>query len=485
MAAIVWFRNDLRLHDHTALYQASELGEPILPVVFLDQALLTNPAVCNKRVHAYLSAVRSLQADLQSRGIKLVVRKGNPVEELPKLVEISQADKLFFNRAYTPQAIARDEEVASVLLQRGVHVQVFKDDVLHEIDEIRNKQGKPYVVFTPYKRTWLQLPKQKPYPAPSCLNSIKAYEQIDSDPIPTIEQLGLLALHGEEWDWQHFGEEAARRKLEAFVEQRIFRYKYTRDIPAVEGTSRLSFALQAGTLSVRTIYHQVMECLHLARGEETESVEAFLSELIWREFYRQILFHFPFTATQAFLPEYEEVAWQNDQHLFQLWCNGETGYPIVDAAMRQLKESGWMHNRLRMITASFLTKDLLIDWRWGADYFAEQLIDYDEASNTGGWQWCASTGTDAQPYFRIFNPVAQGEKFDSQGEFVRRYLPALRNVPDRFVHQPWKLSESQQEAYGCRIGLDYPAPCVDHAIQRQLALSLFQQAKEQWTVQKK
>ncbi|MGO0063707.1 cryptochrome/photolyase family protein [Brevibacillus fluminis] len=475
MAVIVWFRRDLRVHDHAALYHAVETGEEILPVFVLD-VRQEKDGQSGRKSQALFSALRSLQGNLADLGARLVIKRGEPAEVLAELAKHFGADKLFFNREYAPKAISRDEQVAAELQRNGIFTQTFKDMVLHEEGELLNKQGKPYVVFTPYKRAWLTLPKDKPFPMPKKLRAATGLESYPSDLIPALGGQGSAKEQVREEEL--YGERAARRRLGQFLDTQLAGYKLQRDLPAVDGTSRLSFALRTGTLSIRTVYHSVLERMHQMSGPQSEAAETFVSELIWRDFYQQVLFHFPHTVEQAFLADYEQVEWDDNEELFRKWCTGQTGYPMVDAGMRQLNQTGWIHNRVRMITASFLVKDLLIDWRKGMNYFAEQLIDHDEAANCGGWQWCASTGTDAQPYFRIFNPVSQGEKFDPDGTYVKQYVPELAHVPAKYVHKPWTMPELLQKESACMIGLDYPPPCVDHAISRLIAIERFSQAKK-------
>ncbi|MED1722508.1 deoxyribodipyrimidine photo-lyase [Brevibacillus parabrevis] len=480
MTAIIWFRRDLRLHDHAALHTAALTGEPIVPLFIMDDAFCQPDAVADKRLHAFLSAVDNLAGSLQEAGGRLLIRRGNPADVLCQVARETGADKVFYNRAYTPEARKRDANVTKALERQGMYVHACKDLLMHEPGDILTKQRTPYAVFTPYKRVWLTLPKDRPFPQPRLWHMYADLAELAGEPVPVVEAFGRKRPVGEEWATALYGERAARERLKQFMHEAVHRYKERRDFPGLDATSHLSFALNAGTLSIRTVYHQALEAMEEARGEEVASVEAFVTELVWREFYYQVLYHHPHTADHAYLPQFEAVAWENDEALFSAWCNGETGYPIVDAAMKQLNETGWMHNRLRMIAASFLTKDLLVDWRWGMRYFAKQLVDFDEAANIGGWQWSASTGTDPQPYFRIFNPVAQGEKFDPDGTFVKKYLPVLSEVPLQYIHKPWEMPEHVQEQAGCRLGLDYPVPCVDHASRRKLAMSLFQEAKDSY-----
>lgn len=466
MTAIVWFRRDLRLHDHAALHAAMRTGEPIIPLFIMEDSFCRSSAVGEKRLHAYFAAVAALANELDKLGGRLLIHRGDPIQVLSQIVGETGASQLFFNRDYTPDARKRDEAVSELLSSQGVFVHSCKDLVLHEPAEIMTKKRTPYAVFTPYRRVWQTLPKDRPFPKPMDWPMYERLKDLAGESVPLVEES------------ERFGEHAARERFQQFLNEDIHYYKKKRDIPGVDATSRLSFALNAGTLSIRTVYHHVQEALAEARGEEVSSIEAFVTELIWREFYQQALYFHPHTLEHAYLAQFESVAWENNEDLFARWCQGETGYPIVDAAMKQLNETGWMHNRLRMITASFLTKDLLVDWRWGMRYFEQHLIDFDEAANTGGWQWSASTGTDAQPYFRIFHPVTQGEKFDQDGVFVKKYLPVLREVPLQYIHKPWDMPEHIQRQAGCKIGFDYPVPCVDHAQRRKLALSLFQEARD-------
>jgi deoxyribodipyrimidine photo-lyase len=457
--AIYWFRRSLRLDDNRALSDVVADADSVVPVFILDPDILNHPATGPARVRFLYQSLADVDASLRERGGRLILREGKPVEELERLVAETGATALYFSRDYEPYSRERDEAVTAVLKAQGIAVHTANDHLLVEPWDIQTKTRSPYTVFTPYKRAWLQHPLPSPVDAPK---QFLTPQNIASLPLPRREIEQKPVVTG--------GEAEAKRLLDAFIEDRVREYDTTRDFPGQEGTSRLSAALRMGVISPRRVLTAAKAC------RPASGVETFLSELAWRDFYYQILWHFPHVAGGAFKREYDAIQWENDERLFAAWCAGRTGYPIVDAAQRQLNEQAWMHNRARMITASFLTKDLLCDWRLGERYFMQKLVDGDLASNNGGWQWAAGTGTDAQPYFRIFNPTAQGEKFDPDGTYVRQWVPELRRVPARYIHRPWELSEREQEAVGCVLGRDYPKPIVDHATQRERALALYRKA---------
>jgi deoxyribodipyrimidine photo-lyase len=346
-------------------------------------------------------------------------------------------------------------------------VEQTADHLLTEPGEILTKTGTPYTVFTPFKRVWFEYGIETPQDAP---DHIPVPADLRSEPLPTLpEKLGVG--YAEQSPRVHGSEAEGADWLGRFLDACAGAYDTERDFPAHEGTSRLSAYLRMGVVSPRRVFAAARE--RRAQLENPAGIDTWLSELAWRDFYYQILWHFPHVQGHAFRPEYDDLTWDNDDELFRAWCEGRTGYPIVDAAQRQMNRQAWMHNRARMISASFLTKDLLNDWRRGEAYFMQRLVDGDQASNNGGWQWAAGTGTDAQPFFRIFNPVAQGEKFDPDGEYVKTWVPELARVPAKYVHKPWELSPLEQEAVGCVLGRDYPKPVVDHKVQREKALRLY------------
>ncbi len=458
--ALVWFRRDLRDHDHAALSAAlAEARQVYCVFVFDTEILEALPSRRDRRVHFIHASLRELDAALRARGGGLIVRHGRSTEEIPALARELGVTSVFTNRDYEPAAKARDTEVAERLQADGIAFHTGKDQAIFDGDEVLTQAGKPFSVFTPYKNAWL-----KRLTAADCAVWLTGGQLADAGlgGIPELTQIGFIETDLAELGIQP-GMSGARALWQDFAGQRISDYANRRDFPAIKGVSYLSVHLRFGTISIR----------ELVRHALAVKADAWLNELIWRDFYFMILDHFPQVVGHAFKPEYEAVRWADQPEAFAAWCAGRTGYPLVDAAMRQLNHCGWMHNRLRMVVASFLTKDLGIDWRLGERYFAEQLNDFDLSANNGGWQWAASTGCDAQPYFRIFNPVTQSEKFDPEGKFIRRYVPELASVPNKKIHAPWQMGRIEQETLGVVIGRDYPAPIVDHASAREETLARY------------
>jgi deoxyribodipyrimidine photo-lyase len=465
-----WIRRDLRLADNQALAAALSHGPRVIPVFVLDPTLLDSAYMGEKRLAFLFGGLRTLDEDLRQRGGQLILRRGDPSEELASLVEGTGAEAIYAEEDHSPYARQRDQRVAERLpltLTPGLTVQ--------PADAVRKADGDPYVVYTPYRRSWKALPMPRPrdvLPAPA---SIQVPSELGSLKIPAEPALPA----GVPFPW---GEAEAHRRLERFLEggdPPVYRYASGRDRLDLDGTSRLSPYLRFGMISARQAVVSALHAIEAAPDSDAEEgAQTWLDELIWREFYISILHHFPEVRQGSFRPEYRDLAWENDEDAFQAWCQGRTGYPVVDAAMRQLVETGWMHNRARMIVASFLVKDLLIDWRWGERFFMQHLVDGDPAANNGGWQWSAGTGTDAAPYFRIFNPVLQGQKHDPEGVYIRRWVPELADVPDKYLHAPWEMPEHLQEDVGCVIGQDYPAPIIDHSWARTRTLEAFRQARQ-------
>jgi deoxyribodipyrimidine photo-lyase len=466
---IVWFRRDLRVSDNASLHHACRQAERVVPLFILDDAILKRQDTGAARVEFLLDALTVLNQNLQKRTGRLIVRRGKTPEALMQAVQEFDADGVFHHREYEPHGRRRDEQVARALTESGKVVETFKDITLFEPGEIQTAAGRPYTVFSPYKRQWFDQAADAPVAAPE---RVLVPENAQSDPLPTAQDLHFRTPQ----TFECGGEDRARQLLHEFCKNKLADYGTQRDRLALDGTSKLSRHLHLGTIGLRTIVQEVRDTSSLyGYPSETDGAATFLSELAWRDFYLEILSAFPHVTDGAFRPQYDALQWENDEALFDAWKAGRTGYPIVDAAMRQLNSEAWMHNRGRMIVASFLTKDLLIDWRWGERYFMERLVDGDQAANNGGWQWAAGTGTDAQPFFRIFNPTTQGEKFDPQGDYVRRWIPQLARVPTTRIHTPWKLSTAERNHLGCA---DYPNPVVDHAQQRTRALALYGQAAQ-------
>jgi len=442
--SMVWFRRDLRLRDHRALWNASRRSHDIVGVFVFDTHILSKLPRHDQRVTFLVEALKSLQEDLQSRNAQIIVLHGDPIREIPKAVQKLKVQALFFNEDFESYAIQRDSKVIQKLQSENIPVHTFCDHILLG-SRIKKKDGTPYQVFTPYAKQWKEVLSKNDFklcPIP------QNWARIKTDPSPWKRLKFDLTPNS----WRA-SEASAQQCLRKF-KKHLATYHETRNYPALSsGTSRLSPYLRFGQLSPR-------QCLQLAVSSSSEGAQVWLNELIWRDFFHMILHCFPHVEFHAFKRRYDSIAWSEREDHFQAWCEGKTGYPLIDAAMNQLNQTGWMHNRLRMVVASFLTKDLLIDWKKGEHYFAQKLMDYDLASNNGGWQWAASTGCDAQPYFRIFNPLSQSKKFDPEGAFIRKWVPSLAKRPAKDIHSLKKMD-------------GYPDPIVDHATQRAKALQLF------------
>jgi len=474
--SLVWFRRDLRLDDHAALHHALLSSRRVVAVFVFDTDLLDGLPPDDRRVQFIHDSVRELDARLRKSGGYLIVRHGRAAQEIPALAAEFDAESVFANHDYEPQAIARDRAVAQALRQAGRSLQTFKDQVVFEKDEVLTLAGGPFSVFTPYKNAWMKRLAAEPEalrpfetlphlaalaPAPADASGAALPSLEDLGFVPNAHPIGGAGVHG------------AAHTLDAFM-GRLAHYDTGRDFPARDATSRLSVHLRFGTVSVRALVRMLRE--KIADGTGGHGAPVLLSQLIWREFYMMILARHPRVLTQSFKLAFDAVRWDEGEQadaLFDAWCAGRTGYPLVDAAMAQLNRTGVMHNRLRMVTASFLTKDLGIDWRRGERYFARQLNDYDLSANNGGWQWAASTGCDAQPWFRIFNPVTQSRRFDADGSFIRRYLPQLARLEGAAIHAPWLAKAGVLEQAGVVLGRDYPLPVVDHEQARARTLARF------------
>ena len=465
--AMWWIRRDLRLNDNQALTVALQQADYVLPVFIVDPGLTQSDYVGDKRLAFLWAGLRRLEADLQARGSRLLVLHGDPVTELAALVRETGATLIVAEADVSPYARRRDQQVAETLpLQLVSGLTVFPPDAVLKAD------GTPYTVFTPFSRTW----KTMPPPSPDSI--IPAPERIPTPPRPQSRPVPVAPALPDTVPFKP-GEAEARQRLERFKNGIIFQYGDNRNRVDLTGTSGLSPWLRFGMLSPRQAVAAAWQAIELAPDEPArKSAETWLNELIWREFYISILYHFPQVRRRSFRPEYDGIEWDNDPAAFAAWTEGRTGYPIVDAAMRQLSQTGWMHNRARMITASFLVKDLLIDWRWGERWFMQQLVDGDPAANNGGWQWTAGVGTDAAPYFRIFNPILQSKKFDPTGTYIRRWLPELAAVPEKHIHTPWTMPASVQQQSGCVMGRHYPPPVVDHKQARERTLAAYRQVKK-------
>ena len=471
--SIVWLRRDLRLDDHAALHQACAQSDEVVCIFVLDPDLLRGPRVGAPIVGFFFSALTGLRADLRAHGSDLALLEGDFADELVRFAKKVDAQAVFYNVDYDPGAISRDERVEAALRNVQLTVSSFVDHVYADASEVTQSGGRPYTVFTPFSRKWLATfdggAKREPYRsrAAALRKLVPAAAIGRTREIPKPEDYG----HRSSPDFPTGDEASAKEALRTFLARHGSAYRDERNEPALDATSHLSPHLRAGTIGIRTCVAAALDAKRNAK--KPGGFDTWLNELIWREFYQHVLKHVPRVAHEPFIEDAAHIPWRDDEDGWKAWADGTTGYPIVDAAMQQINRYGWMHNRLRMIVASFLTKDLLIDYHEGERYFEQHLADGDLAQNNGGWQWSASTGTDAAPYFRVFNPVLQGQKFDPSGAFVRRMLPALAKVPDAYVHEPWEMPPLVAAEAGCVIGRDYPAPIVDHFRARERAIEVF------------
>ena len=427
--SIFWFRRDLRLHDNAGLYHALKSGNPVLPIFIFDKNILDKLGdKKDRRVEFIHNVITEIQSELNNLGSTLLVKYGTPEEIFPELLNNYDVSAIYMNHDYEPYAHERDDSVKEYVRSEGVDFHTFKDQAIFEKNEILSGAKTPYVVFTPYSRKWKEKLNEfylKSYPNEAYFENFLKTSNIE---IPSLNEMGFRKVGG------YFPAKEVRENI-------IKNYAERRNFPAIEGTSRLSVHLRFGTVSIRD----------LARKAKDLS-ETWLNELIWRDFYFNILHHFPQVGQgHAFRKEYENIVWRNNEMEFQKWCEGKTGYPIVDAGIREMNTTGYMHNRVRMIVASFMIKHLLIDWRWGEAYFAKKLIDFDLSANNGGWQWASGSGCDAAPYFRVFNPRLQTEKFDKNLEYIKKWIPEINSF-------------------------NYPHPIVDHDFARKRVLEVYQKA---------
>ncbi|MBX7157955.1 MAG: DNA photolyase family protein [Verrucomicrobiae bacterium] len=456
---IHWFRRDLRLSDNSSLYHAMQEADRVIPVFCLDRQVLARDEFGAASVQFMLDALVSLQKNLEAVGSRLIVRKGDSLTELVKLAKEVGASAIYWNRKYDPYTLPRDAAIERACHEQGVETKTFPDFLMQEPGALKTEQNKPYTVFTPFSKKWLTLPRPKVWAR--FQGQGEGLKSFFSQPLPLLKELNFSL----DYAIAKSGEREAHEVLRQFLDKRASHYSEKRDFPALNATSHLSPHLRFGTISARTVYESVVNEQKKVGSAARRNMDVFLKELIWREFYVHVLYYFPHVVKGAFRSEYDQLKWSENQEHFQAWCDGKTGYPIVDAAMRQLNTTGWMHNRLRMIVAMFLTKDLHISWQWGEKYFLKKLMDGELAANNGGWQWSASTGTDAAPYFRIFSPISQSQKFDPQGEFIKKFVPELGSLSAEEIHASGKNIK------------DYPAPLVDHAAERVKTLELFKRIK--------
>ena len=475
---LVWLRRDLRLFDSLAIYKALQDCDQVFLCFVFDTTILSplldKGFTKDRRVDFIWQSVQELHTELVKLNPRagMIRLHGDPQILIPELAKFLQVSTVYTNHDYEPDAQVRDHTVAAVLQKSGIAFSSFKDQVIFEKHEVLSKEGNVYSVFTPYKNAWLKKLSEADLAPFPCLLNEKEFKQLAAVPAPYSAEISLEKMGFSPSGIESFiqpGMTGASASFENFVES-MHQYHVSRDFPSIKGPSYLSTHLRFGTISIRALvrdaHHQMLA------GSMGASI--WLSELIWREFYFMILANHPRLAKGAsFKPDYDKIQWDDDASAnkkFLAWCQGKTGYPLVDAAMRQLNTTGYMHNRLRMVAACFLIKDLGIDWRKGEAYFADQLNDFDFSANNGGWQWAASSGCDAQPYFRIFNPITQSQKFDAEGKFIRRYCPELSALSNKSIHAPWLAGAIELEAANIRLGTHYPLPVVDHAQARLATL---------------
>jgi len=461
-----WHRADLRATDNLGLSKATD-EDDVLPVFVFDDEVLTHASP--PRVAYMLDALSTLRESYRERDADLCLLRGDPSAVLPDLCDDHDADGVFWNKGYSGLAQERDEAVKAALSEAGYGYADFHDALHHEPGSITTNDGDPYSVYTYFWKKWRDREKEPVYDAPDADTLVGDPGEFEELPTP-----GDLAFEETDADVEPAGYEAARERLAEFCESAIYEYAERRDYPWEEKTSKLSAHLKWGTVGVREVYEATEDAMAGADDDdERESVEEFQAQLAWREFYTHVLHFNPEVVTRNYKEYQEGIDWREDDEELRAWKDGETGFPIVDAGMRQLREEAWMHNRVRMIVASFLTKDLMLDWRHGYDHFREHLVDHDTANDNGGWQWAASTGTDAQPYFRIFNPWSQQERYDEDAEYITEYVPELSNVDADTIHGWHELGVDERG----RLAPDYPAPICNHGERREEALAMFKRAR--------
>ena len=472
---LFWHRRDLRISDNKGLATAREKSSQVAGVFCLDPNILEKDDVAPARVTYMIGCLQELQKQYQKIGSQLLILQGEPSQAIPKLAKVLEAKAVVWNSDVEPYAQNRDRQVLEALKAENIAVETCWDQLLHSPEEIRTKSGnEPYKVYTPYWRSWSQKQKEKPIntfpqnPTGLTEKQLKIAQENGIIDLPKAQDLGFV------WENELIlepGEEAAKNRLEEFCDRALLEYDEQRNFPAYDGTSQLSAALKFGVIGIRTVWEKTVEAMENSRSDEARNnIKTWQQELAWREFYQQAMYHFPELEKGPYRDPFKDFPWQNNEDHFQAWCEGKTGYPIVDAAMRQLNEIGWMHNRCRMIVANFLTKDLMINWQWGEKYFMQKLIDGDLSANNGGWQWSASSGMDPKP-LRIFNPTTQTQKYDPEGEYIRQWVPELRSLDTEDL-VAGKISSKDREA------CDYPEPIVDHKQQQKQFKSLYQDQKQ-------
>jgi deoxyribodipyrimidine photo-lyase len=470
--ALFWFRRDLRISDNVGLYYALKDCDMVAPVFIFDKTILNVLPSEDRRVEFIWNCVKNLKTSLKELGSDIIVKYAYSEKEIPELAKKFKVDYVYANEDYEPNARKRDLSIHDELALSNIELRLYRDTVIFSKNDLLNNQGQVFTNFTNYKNAW----KKKLSPEYYCAYPVHNYytnlAKFNSNEFPLLEKLGFEKTNLAEMKLEA-GSLGAEILFERFKNKFIYFYKTLKNIPYSGGVSYLSVHNRYGTISIRRLLTETLNIRKIVDEKRKENCDAWIDELIWREFYMQLLFHYPHVAYEPFKKEYSDFPWENNFEWYSVWCEGKTGYPLIDAAMIQLNKTGYMHNSLRILVSSFLTKHLLIDYKLGEEYFANKLLDFDLSANNAGWQWAASTGCDAQPYFKIFNPVKQSEVFDSDAKFIKKYFPIFNNVPSKFLHEPWKY-EKELEQFDIILGKDYPKPIVNYQERRKIVLSIFQ-----------
>lgn len=469
---LFWFRRDLRLEDNVGLYHALKESEMVAPVFIFDKEILNDLPSEDRRVEFVYNCIKVLKKSLKELDSDIIVKFAYAEKEILELAKKFKVEAVYVNEDYEPGARKRDTNIENELKLSGIILKQYKDTVIFAKNDILTQQEKPFTSFNAYKTAWhkkLSKDDYTPLKLDEYYNNLAKFKTTE---LPELTRMGFGKTNLQDMKLEP-GAAGARLLFNRFKEKIMFHYKLLKDIPYAGGVSYLSIHNRFGTISIRTMIYEVRNIMSAVDDKRRENMTAWIDELIWREFYMQLLYHSPKVAYEPFKQEYQDFPWENNFEWYSLWCEGKTGYPLIDAAMNQLNQTGYMHNRLRAMVASFLTKHLLIDYKLGEDYFAAKLLDFDLSANNGGWQWSASTGCDSQPYYRIFNPVKQSETFDPDARFIKKYFPIFSNVPAKFLHEPWKYEEDLKH-FGINLGEDYPKPIVNISERKKIALEVFE-----------
>lgn len=469
---LFWFRRDLRLEDNTGLFYALKEADMVAPVFIFDKEILKQLPSEDRRVEFVFNCVQALKKELKNIGSDIMVKFAYSEKEIPLLAKKFSVDAVYANDDYEPNARKRDTNIEKELNSLNIELKLFKDTVIFEKNDILNQKSKPYISFSSYKSAWYKKLTKEDYTPFKIQEHISSLAKFNSHDFPEISAMGFGKTNLNEMKIEA-GSNGAKILFNRFKEKIVFHYKLLKDIPYAGGVSYLSVHNRFGTISIRTIIFEIMSRMSSIDEKRKESCINWIDQLVWREFYMQVMYHYPQVAYEPYKQEYQDFPWENNFEWYCAWCEGKTGFPLIDAAMMQLNQTGYMHHRLRVLVSSFLTKHLLIDYKLGEDYFATKLLDFDLAANNGGWQWSASTGCDSQPYYRIFNPVKQSESLDPDARFIKKYFPLFSNIPAKFLHAPYE-HEEDLKYFGINLGENYPKPIVCLQQRKKIAMDVFE-----------